>query len=31
MEMPGRRYDIGNLQSYRQVQQEYTGINAKQE
>ena len=26
MEMPGRRYDIGNLQSYEQVQQEYRGI-----
>lgn len=26
MEMPGRRYDIGNLQSYEQVQQEYKGI-----
>lgn len=29
MEMPGRRYDIGNLQSYRQVQQEYKGITGK--
>ena len=26
MKMPGRRYDIGNLQSYEQVQQEYRGI-----
>lgn len=26
MEMPGRRYDIGNLQSYEQVQKEYPGI-----
>ena len=26
MQMPGRRYDIGNLQSYNQVQQEYKGI-----
>ncbi len=26
MEMPGRRYDIGNLDSYRQVQQSYRGI-----
>ncbi len=26
MEMPGRRYDIGNLESYRQVQEEYKGI-----
>lgn len=26
MEMPGRRYDIGNLQSYEQVQKEYQGI-----
>lgn len=26
MEMPGRRYDIGNLKSYEQVQKEYKGI-----
>lgn len=26
MEMPGRRYDIGNLESYRRVQDEYKGI-----
>ncbi|MBE7044834.1 MAG: nucleotidyltransferase family protein [Ruminococcaceae bacterium] len=26
MEMPGRRYDIGNLESYEQVQKEYQGI-----
>lgn len=26
MEMPGRRYDIGNLQSYEEVQQQYPGI-----
>lgn len=26
MEMPGRRYDIGNLTSYEQVQKEYKGI-----
>lgn len=26
MEMPGRRYDIGNLESYGKVQQEYRGI-----
>ena len=26
MEMPGKRYDIGNLQSYEQVQREYKGI-----
>ena len=26
MEMPGRRYDIGNLQSYEQVQKDYRGI-----
>ena len=25
-EMPGRRYDIGNLVSYRKVQEEYRGI-----
>ncbi len=26
MEMPGKRYDIGNLQSYEQVQKDYQGI-----
>ena len=26
MEMPGRRYDIGNLESYEKVQKEYLGI-----
>lgn len=26
MEMPGKRYDIGDLQSYEKVQKEYTGI-----
>ena len=26
MEMPGRRYDIGNLQSYEEVQRTYQGI-----
>ena len=26
MEMPGKRYDIGNLESYRAVQEEYHGI-----
>ena len=26
MEMPGRRYDVGNLESYRQVQETYRGI-----
>ena len=26
MEMPGRRYDIGNLDSYRKVCEEYRGI-----
>ncbi len=25
MEMPGRRYDIGNLESYKKVQEEYSG------
>ena len=25
-EMPGSRYDIGNLESYREVQREYIGI-----
>ena len=27
MEMPGKRYDIGNLESYEKVQKEYQGIN----
>lgn len=27
MEMPGSRYDIGNLESYEKVQKEYKGIN----
>lgn len=26
MEMPGRRYDIGNLESYEQVKRDYKGI-----
>ena len=26
MEMPGSRYDIGNLESYEQVQKEYKGL-----
>ena len=26
MEMPGRRYDIGNLESYETVKKEYKGI-----
>ena len=26
MEMPGRRYDIGNLESYEKVQKEYKGL-----
>lgn len=26
MQMPGKRYDIGNLESYKKVQEEYTGI-----
>ena len=26
MEMPGSRYDIGNLESYRAVQEQYHGI-----
>ena len=26
MEMPGKRYDIGNLESYERVKQEYRGI-----
>ena len=26
MEMPGRRYDIGNLESFERVQKEYKGI-----
>jgi hypothetical protein len=24
--MPGKRYDIGNLESYEKVQKEYKGI-----
>ena len=31
MEMPGKRYDIGNLESYRLVQEEYRGITKKGE
>ena len=27
MEMPGSRYDIGNIESYEKVQKEYKGIN----
>ena len=30
MEMPGRRYDIGNIQSYEQVQRDYPGITKQQ-
>ena len=26
MEMPGRRYDIGNLESYKKVEEEYLGV-----
>ena len=26
MEMPGKRYDIGNLESYEKVKSEYKGI-----
>lgn len=26
MEMPGRRYDIGNLESYKKVEEEYVGV-----
>lgn len=26
MEMLGRRYDIGNLESYRKLEEEYQGI-----
>lgn len=26
MEMPGRRFDVGNLESYRKIQAEYKGI-----
>ena len=29
MEMPGRRYDIGNLQSYEDVKKNYRGITVK--
>ena len=31
MQMPGNRYDIGNLESYRAVQQHYAGITQKEE
>jgi len=27
--MPGKRYDIGNLESYQKVQEEYQGIKAR--
>lgn len=27
MEMPGKRYDVGNFESYEKVKAEYTGIN----
>lgn len=30
MEMHGKRYDIGNLQSYEQVQKEYPGIGSRE-
>ena len=26
MEMPGKRYDIGDLESYRMVQERYEGL-----
>lgn len=26
MEMPGKRYDVGNLESYKKIQKEYVGI-----
>ena len=26
MEMPGKRYDIGNLESYREIQEKYVGM-----
>ena len=26
MQMPGRRYDVGNLESYTKIKNEYTGI-----
>ncbi len=29
MEMPGKRYDIGNLESYERVRKEYRGIQVK--
>lgn len=29
MEMPGKRYDIGNLESYEQVQRDYHGITVR--
>ena len=30
-EMPGRRYDIGNLTSYKEVQKNYTGLSITEE
>jgi glucose-1-phosphate thymidylyltransferase len=27
MEMPGKRYDIGNIESYEKVKRDYKGIN----
>lgn len=30
MEMPGKRYDIGNLESYRKVREDYQGIQPEQ-
>ena len=26
MEMPGRRFDVGNLESYNEIKEEYKGI-----
>ena len=28
MEMPGKRFDVGNLESYQKIKEEYTGITA---
>ena len=31
MRMPGKRYDIGTLESYEQIKSNYCGINARNE
>lgn len=29
MEMPGKRYDVGNLEGYKRICEEYQGISRK--